>query len=258
MNHRILWLIPTVFSIIIISIPSSEAYGYEIPVYYMDLDRNVKSIQMSNSISSYLSSNDDKIDSKDKFSIHSDEEKNKENIQKYYRHVLDDTYSDTFIDEISLYGNNTAYWKHFNTDNPKPLSFSRLMSDVVLPFKKGTSDVYSISDDKTIWIDKEGIQYEKNNYDSFIRITSIDTAKKCDSPANVMTRNHCDFDKIKEYEKKKAESYLKSHYPNIFRENFAEIEDIFVYEFPKIDHRTQFLIDNEMLEFFRGVQNGKE
>jgi hypothetical protein len=194
----------------------------------------------------------------DNYSIHSDEEKTKENIVKYFQYVLDDSYSDEFINVISDYGNHDVHWKHFCVTNTKPLSFSHMMNSVVLPFKRGGNDVYSISDDRTTWIDKEGIQYAKNTYDSFKRLTPISSAKKCDLPENVMTRNHCDFDKIIQYEKKRAESNLKLLDKKLFSPSFEEIDNIFAYDFPEVDHRTQFLIDKEILEFVRGVENGKD
>jgi hypothetical protein len=67
-----------------------------------------------------------------------------------------------------------------------------------------------------------------------------------------MVREHCDFDKIKQYEINRATEKIKSLDKKIFDKSYGEIDNIFAYDYPKIDSRTQFLIDHNLLEFARG------
>jgi hypothetical protein len=188
----------------------------------------------------------------DRYSIQSKETMTVDNIVKFYQYKLDDSFSDEFINVISEYGSKTVSWKYFNTTNSDPLSFSKKMISVVLPFKRGGTDVYNISDDRSTWVDKEGIQYSKNSYDSFSRITPVNSEKKCSDTPIVMVRKHCDFDKIKQYEINRATEKIKSLDKKIFDKSYGEIDNIFAYDYPKIDSRTQFLIDHNLLEFARG------
>lgn len=188
-------------------------------------------------------------------SIHSEAEKTIPNIMKYFQYKLDDSYSDKFINAVSEFGYDVASWKHFYANNTKPLSFSHMMNSVVLPFKRGGNDVYNISEDRNTWIDKEGIQYSKNSYDSFFRITPINSEKKCDDTPTLMIRSHCNFGKIVQYEKDRAINTLKSIDKRIFTKSYAEINNTFAYAFPDIDSRTQFLIDHNLLEFARGIKS---
>lgn len=195
----------------------------------------------------------------DSFYIQFEEEKTKENLIRYYNHVLDDSYSDEFIDAVSEYGFQTVNWSFFTEDNPNPLRFLRA-DNVHLPSTRGLSDIYQIDRLGTIWINKDGIKYEKNDFGSFNRISPIIIEKTCEKKLQVASRNDCYFDDMKSLEQLKANIYLKAYHPKLSDVSFDKINNTFTYDFSDTDHRTQFLIDHNMHEFIRGtvVENGKK
>lgn len=183
-------------------------------------------------------------------SIDSEEEKTKENLVRYYSKMLDGSFSDEFIDAVSEEATSGVYWKFFQENNTNPIRFLRT-DNVHLPDTRGLQDVWRIDGYENIWINKDGIKYERNDFGSFKRITPIIVEKTCESKWQVMTRVHCDWDDMKELEQLKASAYLKSHHYKLFDEPFDKINNIFAYDFPEIDHRTQFLINKGMYDWAR-------
>ena len=83
--------------------------------------------------------------------------------------------------------------------------------------------------------------YWQNDFGSFIRQTPYEIALSPDSSHNVMERNHSDFGKLKEYALNKA---VKEFDSSLIQ---SVLPDYFAYDFPQIDSRTQFLIDNNLM-----------
>ena len=88
-----------------------------------------------------------------------------------------------------------------------------------------------------MWQSNSGIIYWQNDFGTFIRQTPYEMILSLDEPVNVMTRNHSDFGKLKDYAMNKAVSYMKSNHPKLFSPSFEEINDIFTYDFSAPNHR---------------------
>ncbi|NIP61834.1 MAG: hypothetical protein GWN01_01885 [Nitrosopumilaceae archaeon] len=188
----------------------------------------------------------------DAISITSEEQKTVESIERFYRHVLDDSFSDKFIEKISGFAVDTVYYSYFSLDNDDPLSWLRTMEKLSPEKYIAFETVWQTDRSQKYWINKQGIVYEKNDYDDFKRITPIHANKDCPEKWQVMTRNHCDFDEMKELENYKAKMHLRAYHSNVYYNiPFAEINNTFAYDRPEVDSRTKFLLERGMYDWIK-------
>jgi hypothetical protein len=118
---------------------------------------------------------------------------------------------------------------------PSPIKYHGL-------FKVTQSEKYS-----DLWISDDGMIFSKNSFGTFIKQISNEVNVSPDKPVNVMTRNHSEFGKLVEFAKSKADSFVKNNPEYDSSLIQSTLPDSFAYDFPQIDSRTQFLIDNNLL-----------
>jgi len=81
------------------------------------------------------------------------------------------------------------------------------------------------------WENKDGILYTKNEFETWKRITPTALEKSNEGTWNVMTRLNDNFSIIQNYEQSRVMEFAQSYYHNIYDKPFAEINDIFAYDF---------------------------
>lgn len=97
-----------------------------------------------------------------------------------------------------------------------------------------------------IWTDESGIQYLQNSFGTFIRITPVPHERQNDGTVNVMERNHSEFDSLAQYEQNRAKYIWNGE--SILNGD----KGYFIYDYPEIDSRTQFLEKHNLIDFARG------
>jgi hypothetical protein len=108
--------------------------------------------------------------------------------------------------------------------------------------EKGQLQKLTLTDKKlNLWSTDAGIVYWKNDFGTFIRQTPYEVILSPESPVNVMERNHSEFGKLKEYAMDQAVREFDS------KSIQGKDKGYFTYDFPSVDYRTQFLIDNNLL-----------
>jgi len=73
----------------------------------------------------------------------------------------------------------------------------------------GLMEVTQIDKEYDMWVDKSGIEYERNSFDSFIRTTPVEVVRD-DPMVKVMTRMNSNFEAMKQYELDKATAIFDS------------------------------------------------
>jgi len=93
----------------------------------------------------------------------------------------------------------------------------------------GLMEVIQIDKRNDMWVDKSGIEYERNSFDSFIRTTPVVVVRD-DPMVKVMTRLNSNFEAMKQYELDKAtaifdSSLIQKELPDSYRIESAERSD---------------------------------